>query len=282
MSDLSNREQQLAACERQLEFRHQEIATALARFERLGITEERLNALQSEAASYAARKRYLDEAEAQLVQEKSDFADQVRELERQTRQLQEQTARERRAIGAQQQQVRTDLERRNAQLDDREAELDHRESAIERLRSDLRSSEREALEMRLATEETWSQLAGALAPATLTRSISIVRAKLADHYRQTLEEIARQREQLEAVRHDLAQQLTAIEQQRQELQAWVERRHEDIEHQAARLVAREQELDRQQLHFEQLESRWQLERIDYQAEIRRLLAALRTVELKAA
>ena len=47
-------------------------------------------------------------------------------------------------------------------------------------------------------------------------------------------------------------------------------------------MAREQELDRQQQHYEQIESRWHLEQIEYQAEIRRLLAALRSVELKAA
>jgi hypothetical protein len=147
---------------------------------------------------------------------------------------------------------------------------------------ELRHTEREALEMRLATEETWAQLSGALAPASLTRSISIVRAKLADSYRQTLEDIARQSTDLETVRRELAEQLAGLEAQRHELQQWAQRRHEDIEHQAARLVAREQELDRQQQHYEQLESRWQLEQIEYQAEIRRLLAALRNVELKAA
>ena len=59
--------------------------------------------------------------------------------------------------------------------------------------------------MRLATEETWAQLAGALAPASLTRSISQVRAKLADHYRDVLAELAQRSEQLEAVRRDLTQ-----------------------------------------------------------------------------
>jgi hypothetical protein len=47
-------------------------------------------------------------------------------------------------------------------------------------------------------------------------------------------------------------------------------------------VAREQELDRHQQQYELTKSHWQLERIEYQAEIRRQLAAFRTVELKAA
>ena len=63
-------------------------------------------------------------------------------------------------------------------------------------RRELRTTQREVLEMRLATEETWAQLSGALAPASLTRSISQVRAKLADHYRVTLDEMAARSEQL--------------------------------------------------------------------------------------
>ena len=64
------------------------------------------------------------------------------------------------------------------------------------------------------------------------------------------------------------------------MNAWAERRHTDIETQASRLVSREQELDRQQQHYEQLESQWHIERTDYQAEIRRLLATIRDIEIE--
>ena len=142
---------------------------------------------------------------AQLADEKAELAEQVRELDRQRRQFQETTARQQRALAAQEQQLRKEQQQRDAQLDQRETELDNREAAIEQLRDELRNTEREALEMRLATEETWNQLAGAIAPATLTRSISIVRAKLADHYRQSLEAIAAKSADLETVRRDLAE-----------------------------------------------------------------------------
>jgi hypothetical protein len=165
-------------------------------------------------------------------------------------------------------------------LEQREAEIDARENALGQLQSELRITQREVLEMRLATEETWAQLAGALAPASLTRSISQVRARLADHYRSTLDELLHRSEQLETVRRDLTQQLQGLEAQRAELNAWAERRHVDIESQAARLVSREQELDRQQQHYEQMESQWHIERTDYQAEIRRLLASIRDLEIE--
>lgn len=282
LHEVSGREAELAAAQKQLEYRQQEITSAVERFERLGVTEKRMRELESAAAEFTARKRYLDEAEAQLADEKSELTEQVRELDRQRRLLEETTARQQRVLSAQELQVRKEQQQRDAQLDEREAELDSRAAAIEQLRSELRNTEREALEMRLATEETWAQLAGAMAPAALTRSISIIRAKLADHYRQSLEGIATKSAELEAIRRDLTDQFQALEAQRQELQDWAQRRHEDIEHQAARLVAREQELDRQQEHYEQMESRWHLEQIEYQAEIRRLLAALRAVEVKAA
>jgi chromosome segregation ATPase len=280
LAGISERGTELDATERQLAYRQQEIQTALARFERLGVTEERMQQLQEEARKFAARRRYLDEAEAQLTQEKAELADQLRELANERRQWQEQTVRERRAMAAQQQLAQTDQQLRSQQLDQREAEIDARENALGQFQAELRVSQREVLELRLATEETWAQLSGALAPASLARSIAQVRAKLADHYRATLDEIAGRLEQLDNVRGDLAQQLDALETQRQELAAWAERRQADIEGQAARLVAREQELDRQQQHYEQMESRWTIERADYQAEIRRLLATIREIEFE--
>src|SRR6185436_5043648 len=167
--------------------------------------------------------------------------------------MEEQTVRERRSISAQQQVAQSEQQHREQQLDQREAEIDARENALAQLQAELRSTQREVLEMRLATEETWAQLSGALAPASLTRSISQVRAKLADHYRVTLDELGQRSVQLEAVRRDLSQQLQSLESQRAQMNAWAERRHTDIEAQAARLVSREQELDRQQQNYEQME-----------------------------
>jgi septal ring factor EnvC (AmiA/AmiB activator) len=107
-----------------------------------------------------------------------------------------------------------------------------------------------------------------------------VRSKLADHYRTVLDELNERSAHLESVRGDLTQQMEALEAHRTELASWAERRHVDIEAQAARLVSREQELDRQQQHYEQMESQWHIERTDYQAEIRRLLATIRDLEIE--
>ena len=114
LSGLSKREAELDAAERQLGYRQQEIETALARYERLGVTEEKMQQLQEEARKFAARRRYLDEAEAQLAQEKADLTDRIRELANQRRQLEEQVVRERRSVATQQQLAETDLQHRRS------------------------------------------------------------------------------------------------------------------------------------------------------------------------
>ena len=69
--------------------------------------------------------------------------------------------RERRSIAAQQQLAHADQQHRAEQLEQREAEIDAREHALGQLQAELRTTQREVLEMRLATEETWAQLSGA-------------------------------------------------------------------------------------------------------------------------
>ena len=135
--------------------------------------------------------------------------------------------------------------------------------------------------MRLATEETWAQLSGALAPASLTRSISQVRAKLADHYRQTLDELAAA---IGAIGSGAPRPGAAARGARSAAAGAAARgpsggtRTSSSRRRGS--LAREQELDRQQQHYEQMESQWHLERTDYQAEIRRLLATIRDLEIE--
>jgi len=77
-------------------------------------------------------------------------------------------------------------------------------------------------------------------------------------------------------------QLQKLREQQRELEQWAERRERDIEGQAGLLVAREQELDAQERHFEQQARQWQVQRAEYQQEIQRLLAELRGTAKAAA
>ena len=80
----------------------------------------------------------------------------------------------------------------------------------------------------------------------------------------------------------LDQQQSRLAADRTETQQWTDRRHEEIEFQAARLVAREQELESQQQQHQQKHEKWQQQRHEYEQEIRRLQAQLRRQNLSAA
>ena len=280
--ELDRREAAAAISEDKLAERQREIETALLRFERMGVTEERLERLAKEAAQFQARRKYLDEAEKLLGQQQEELRQRHTGLESEREQRSEQVRRDLRKILQQQQRGEAEVRRERDALRLRAEQLDGRESTLEQLRSEIARMQREALEMRLATEELWSQLSGALAPASLTRSLAQIRGKLAEHYRLTDKELADRRAELEALNRTLTEKHAELTRQHGELQEWVDGRREEIEQQAARLVAREQELDRQQVHYESEEMRWSEERDEYRREIRALLGKLRTTEAAVA
>ena len=265
----------LTAQQRGLEFRQREIETALLRFERLGIVEQKMAEVEQQADAFAMRSNYLDNAELMLAERQMQLGEVQRELERDKLAFENQVTRDRRNQAAELQTVQAKVDDDQQRLNKREAGLDQRERALEEVAEQLRTTQREALEMRLATEETWLQLQGVLAPATLTRSVGQIRNRLADHFRLESEEVRRQRGELEEVRRELSIQLNALQHERQELQQWSQSRETNVEEQAARLVGREAELDAQQLHYEAAERRWQTQRGEYQQEVQRLLAELR-------
>jgi hypothetical protein len=268
--------------ELQLVIRQQEIETALKRFERLGVSEQRMAKLQEEQAQFAARTRYLDEAEALLAENQTKLAAERQSLDTLRREQDAEILRSRQALHADAAKQQTEIKLQSEQLSRREAELEQRAESLDRMHFELQTTQREVLEMRLATEETWAQLTGVLAPTTLTRSIAQVRAKLADQYQQMLADMTERRTELRTAANEVSTQYEQLRKHRDELQAWAERRNQDFSELATRLVAREQELDRQQVHYERLESRWQAERDELQEEIRGLLAELRREPLATA
>ncbi len=274
-AELDNQQADLAAREAQISARQIEVEAAVKRFEGLGVTEQRVAELAEQNAEFVARARHLDEAEKQLAEEKERLKKQRLEMENDHKQTQEAFLLERRRIEAERaetQQLASQFEQRSAAS---EGEIAQRRAALEQLQAELEAGQREVLEMRLATEETWAQLAGALAPATLTRSIAQVRAKLSDHYQHTLREISESRTQLETIGKQLHAEHGRLDEQKAKIQLWAKRREEDIEQRAARLIARERELDRQQQHYEQLEVRWACERDSLRDQVRQLLAEVR-------
>ena len=82
-------------------------------------------------------------------------------------------------------------------------------------------------------------------------------------------------QQLDEAENRLKDQYVNLTAERKELRDWVTRQQSDIEQQAARLVAREQELNQQDSDNRRTAEQWQQERRRYESEIRSLLTELR-------
>jgi hypothetical protein len=135
-----------------------------------------------------------------------------------------------------------DLDRKCEAIQRRADHVDHCRASLVQLRDELTCMNRETLEIRLATEELWVQLSGAAPPAALTRSLGRIRAKLAEQYQQANAELIEQKKELEAIRSQLVEQHEALVIQKRRFDQWIADRQEELEQQASRLVAREQEL----------------------------------------
>ncbi len=114
------------------------------------------------------------------------------------------------------------------------------------MRSDLLRIQRETLEMRLVTEELWVQMSSVAPAAALTQSLARLRSQLAENYRLQAAEAEMQRREAEQLTSAVAKQHQQLLTQKQEWQKSAGAEQRQIETQAARLAAREEEVNRQQ------------------------------------
>ena len=147
-------------------------------------------------------------------------------------------------------------------------------AAVEQMRAELTIAQREALENRLAAEELFAQLAGAIPPAQLSHQIARSRAHLTECYRLQQEGIIDERRQLESLAVQITEQHGRLAAQKRNLERWLQERAVEAEAETARLAEREKQLDRQRDRMEKQRYDYEHERQEYQHQIRRLLAEL--------
>jgi len=230
--------------------------------------------LRRTAETLEAKRRQLDEAEAQLADAQAETQELRRQLCETHREAQEERRLQRQRLAEEQRRVTGELEKQRQAVQRRSEHVDRCQESLEQLRGELSRMHRETLEIRLATEELWVQLSGAAPPAALTRSLGRIRSKLADHYRLTGAELQQQKDELETIRGQLAEQHEKLVRQKHEFQQWVAKRQEETDGQAARLIAREEQLRQKEVELTEQAHRWQAERLQYREEIRRLRSRL--------
>jgi chromosome segregation ATPase len=286
---------ELAEARRALEERHEELDARRREFDRRqAARDEELRQAAAEIAlgrqarqlqeatdKLQAREQHLDDAERMLTEQQAQIDDERLWLEDERASLGREVHAERRKLADDRREADGELEKERQKLRRRQEDLEARQTALQQLRSDLAHTQRDTLEMRLATEELWARLCGAMAPAALTQSLSELRLKLADQQRLALEELATQRADFEELSKRVSTQHAALIEQKRELQSWIKRREEEIQQQAARLAGRERTLDEQESEFKRHATEWKKERQGYEREIRRLLGQLRRQEVAA-
>ncbi|MEQ8788213.1 MAG: hypothetical protein RIC55_18030 [Pirellulaceae bacterium] len=215
--------------------------------------------------------KHLDDLEAARVQFETDREAAEQELDQQRESLEQRR-----------QRLDADTARRKDSLDQRQNTLEQREAAVEELQIEVSRVHRETLEMRLVTQQLWSQVVRQAPPAELSRAMAQLRGQLAQVYKVETDALADKHQQLAELAERLENRQQDLSGEREELLAWHTRRQQEIEEQAARLVAREQELHGQEEAMRQQQDDWKTERRQLQAELRRVLAQRHNSHLAAA
>ncbi len=214
----------------------QEIANALT------LLDEQTTTLQDERREFEAQR---DSAKEQLLREQELFEERKRETEQNLAQLRD-------------------------KLTARQATLDQRRASLEQMKQQVFELHRETIELRMVAEQLWQHAARGKPVAELTQSLGTLRAKLVDEFRVSHDELTHKEQHLRELASKLNGRQHQLKQQRDELNQWLERQNAGIEEQAARLVARELELDAQQRAIREREAAWRAERLELQAHLRQL------------
>ncbi len=252
--------------------------------EREAEVQEKIAELEQRAAEVGAansrsldeertRQQFLERTENTLVEQIDLVAAERGQVAAEREDLRQEFEEEKKSLRDREERAKADLEKQKSQLDERAKSLDNRNAALDQLEADIARRHREALEYRLVIEHMWNELGEKASAAELTKSLSAARRSLVSDYRLEGEKLTQQRDEIQQLGVRLDERRHQLQQEREKLEAWVTRCRMDVEEQAARLVAREQELDRQECQFQESEAGWAEERRRYEREIRELRRA---------
>ncbi|MBN1588374.1 MAG: hypothetical protein JW888_02560 [Pirellulales bacterium] len=253
--------------------------------------DDRKTQLEERAQQLERRKAALGEWETRRASEPPpvDAEPPWAELRHQTEQLyhalckdrrefDRQRRREQQRMVAEQRRAQSDIDRKRVELARRAEQMDRCRAALESLREEISLMHRSTLEIRLGAEELWAQLAGTAPPAALAHSLGNIRRQLAEDYREANAALVNQKQEIVALRVELSRQHELLTNEKRRLEQWLSQQEQEIQQRAARLVAREQQLDAQEAKFRDHAEQWRIDRLAYQEEIHRLRRELESAK----
>ncbi|MBI2825807.1 MAG: hypothetical protein HYX69_14065 [Planctomycetia bacterium] len=231
--------------------------------------------LEEIAGRLSAREEHLKEAEAWQIRAEAELVELRRQIDLERERTADEARAARQRLVEQDRAQAADAARQQEALARQRVQIDERQVALERLRAELAAVHREALEARVAAEETLANLSGTVPSATLVRSLAESRKRLADHWRLAAARIVEERAALVAMRDELAGQTPKLRARKAELEQWVEHRRREFDEEAAALAVRAEELRKRESEVRAERATWDRERLDFERQLRGVAARLR-------
>jgi hypothetical protein len=231
--------------------------------------------LARQADELARRQHESDQQSAELEQDRKALAEAGADFEKTRRERMAACDQEWTRVRQLSRRREESLAHQQALLDRRARDLEIRHAATEQLRGEVDQTHREGLEMRLALEELWARIAQRSQSTLFARDLAQVRSQIADYYRYTNERLSLGHRKLGEAKAALECDRDEFRKQKDELLAWVERRRSELDEEEHELRRRALLLDERESASSEQQCRWHDERLAYQSQIRRLLAARR-------
>lgn len=220
------------------------------------------------AAELARREGQIAEAETWLAERRSEIEQLRADLQAERGRADAQLRVERRRLAEASRRLEAEMRQKREAFQRQSEQLELRRASVEHSQHELAELHRETLELRLSTEELWAQLAGTVPPAALSHALGQTRARLDDQHRLTLQKIEAGRNEVDHLRTELAEVHGKLQQQTCDLEAWAQRRNDELNERAAALAAREAELEASQRANGEARQAWLAERLELERELR--------------
>lgn len=169
------------------------------------------------------------------------------------------------------QRVQTEIATGQERLSARREILVHHQAVLEQRREEILKLHRETLEMRLAAEQLWEQMAGSAPPIELAKSLAALRARLDEQYRLARQSLAEQTREMRELGTHVAEQHRSLLRHRDQLQEWATQRQRDFTELSERLARREAALAEQALHLHRERQAWTAARHEQDRQLRQIL-----------
>jgi hypothetical protein len=173
------------------------------------------------------------------------------------------------------QRQQTELARQQELLVQQHERLESRQLRLERLRAELEDTHRTTLELRLAVEETWAQIAHAVGSDEQARvQVEQARQSLVLYYQQLHAVLADHRRELAEQQAWFDQQRHDFHEERQTVLHWLNERDEQLRSEEARQLAAAAELATHDAAWQAARDEWLAEKLEAERVIRRLVTEL--------